>query len=139
MKEGGVGAIDENIQSAIEQVISDRDFFLEQFKENQRKYDYERNCLANDKIKDLLLTNPVLLFALENLQAKRIVKYQNALRFALFVLGFGMDEVCRAGEGFVVDWRRVRNTLLKGEQSTLSARLEAFSHRGSRKDKVWVY
>lgn len=112
---------------------------MEQFKEYQRKYDYERNCLSNDKIKDVLLNHPILEYSQKNLQEKRVLKYQNALRFALFVLGFGMDEVCMTGEGFVVDWRAVRNSLMKGEESRLSESLDKFSHRGSRKEKVWVY
>ena len=119
MKEGGVGAIDEIIASNVEQVINDRDFFLEQFKDNQRKYDYERNCLANDKLKDILVNNNIIQYAMKNLKNKRIVKYQNALRFALFVLGMGMEEVCKGGEGFVVDWRRVRKELMGEENGEL--------------------
>ena len=85
----------------------------------------------------MLLNNPIFIYSFQNLKQKHIIRFQNQLRLGLFVLGLEVESICKHKEGFVLDWRRVKREIIETKQ--LQKRIEKFTHRGSKSEKVEHY
>ena len=93
---------------------------------NYQEYNYEAECLRLERLKELLsdrtFTSPLI-----QLNECRLIKFPGILQTALYLLGFGKEEINIAGTN-VLNWKYVRTIL----NENLLDRLVMYSHRGPK-------